>query len=252
MIATLFRVEVEKVLGRRVVWITCGAIALAIVAAGYGLLAIASATADADNDIAIGGGDGFAAAIAALYFTVVVTAAVIGARAGAYDQETGLFRYWAMTGVPRISLFSVRAPAAATIVFVTAIPAAILAIVLALVLPTNGGPDLSWGEVGQDIWWLLLAAVFWTALSVAIGALLGGSGGAIAIALVVALLGDQLVSLLGLIDDSLGAIALSNALSVLRGTESAEGSVLVAVVVALAWALIPLAAAALRVERTEY
>ena len=68
----------------------------------------------------------------------------------------------------------------------------------------------------------------------------------------VALLGDQLVSLLGLIDDSLGAIALSNALSVLRGTESAEGSVLVAVVVALAWALIPLAAAALRVERTEY
>ncbi len=251
MIPTLFRVEVEKVVGRRIVWITSAVIALAMVAASYGILAIADATADSGDAVAIGGGDGFGAAVAALYFTVVVIAAVIGARAGAYDQEKGLFRYWAMTGVPRLSLFSVRAPAAATVVFVTAIPAIVLAIVLALALPTNGGPDLSWGDVGQDVWWLLLAAVFWTALSVAIGSLLGGSGGAIAISLVVALLGDQLVALLGLINESLGAIALSNALSVLRGTDSAEGPVWIAIVVALAWALIPLAAAAARVRRAE-
>lgn len=252
MTGALLRVEVEKVAWRRTMWITAVCVTTAMVAITYGILAIASASADEGDAVSVGGDDGFAAAGAGLYFTVVVFAALIGARAGAFDQERGLFRYWAMTGVPRLSLFAVRAPAAAAVVFVSALPAFCVAVVLRLVLPTDGGPDLSAGEVGRNLWWILLAAVIWTTLSVAIGALLGGSGGAIAVALVVALLGDQLVSLLGLINDSLGAIALSNALGVLSDADNTEGSVWVAIIVALAWMLIPLTAAAVRVERAEY
>lgn len=186
-------------------------------------------------------------------FTVlatIVTAALFGATAGAWDVQNGTFRYLAMTGVPRAALFLARVPALLTVVVVTTVPAAVLNVAGVLLMPDGLRGDARLADHALALWAPVVQGWAYGIVALAVGALLRSVGAAIAVALVLDLAGLQLLLLLGLLDDRVAHAMLPAAASRLAG-EGAWSVVFAAVALGV-WLAVAVAAGVLRTVRAEY
>lgn len=186
-------------------------------------------------------------------------AILIGAQAGTTDLTSGVFRDLVATGRARLALFGVRVPAAIAVALACTLGGFLVTLLAALVLGTSA-PGL--GLILQSVGWVVLATVVQTALAVGVASFTGSR--ALTLTLV---LGWQTIAtgllygahFLGSARNAVLMIALTD----LRpgpaiGTRGQPGSsnalpgyelemaAAVAIVVVLAWTIVPLMAGAWR------
>lgn len=183
-------------------------------------------------------------------FVMIIMAALLGATAGAWDVQNGTFRYMAMTGRSRLSLFLARVPALVVVVAALVVPAGVVNVLTALALPRGLGEDPSLADHLNAFWAPAVQGWVYGIVAMSVGALLRSVGGAIAVALVLNLAGLQALLLLGLVDDTLADIQLTAGVNRLVGWT--DTSLALALVVTAAWLAAFLAAGAVRTIRSEY
>lgn len=214
----------------------------------YVYLGIRHASDPAHRRVA-GGLHSFRDAVQTLGFYFGMLAAVlVGAEAGTTDRSSGVFRDLAVTGRSRLALFAVRVPAA--IAVAVALNAAGYAVALIATYALAGGaPVPSLDLVLQGAGWIALATTVVATLAVGIGSLTGSRA-----VTITALIGWQaIISNLLLNATGLGAVregllnaALGQIIPVPVDGRTVTESVLVAVIVLIGWALIPMALGAWR------
>jgi hypothetical protein len=215
----------------------------------YGYVALRHAT-DPMHTPAAGGADGLRRGILDLgQFFGMLAAVLIGAEAGTADVSSGVFRDLVTTGRSRLALFAVRLPAAAIVTL--CMSAAAYGLVLVATFTLAGGTATpSVGLVLQGAGWIALANLAVVAVSVGVGSLTGSR--ALTLTALIgwqAILTSLLVSVgsLGVARDALLTPALGQLLPVQGpGGNQVIMATGIAVVVILAWLVIPQAMGAWR------
>lgn len=244
----MIRAEVRKITHRRGLFIT----SLVMPALAVLLVTVISVIDQQRNpDTYSNGRELMNAGGAFAGFVTLVMAALIGATAGAWDLQNGTFRYMAMTGRSRLSLYLARVPALMVVVAFIIIPAGVLNVVVTAVLPHGQAAGPSVTDHLNAFWTPLLEGWVYGLVSVAVGALLRSVGGAIAVALVLNLAGLNLLLLIGLVNDTLADLVLPSGVNRLVGFGDTP-SVPVAIAVVVVWLAAFVGAGAVRTIRSEY
>jgi hypothetical protein len=220
-----------------------------IVVLWYGYVALRHA-GDPLHTPAAGGVGGLRRGILDLgqYFGMLA-AVLIGAEAGAADLSSGVFRDLVTTGRSRLALFAVRLPAAA-IVTLCMSAAAYGLVLLATFTLAGGTATSSVGLILQGAGWIAVANLAVVAVSVGVGSLTGSRALTLT-ALIgwLAIVTNILVSVssLGAARDALLTPALGQLLPVQgAGDNQVVMATGIAVVVILAWLVVPQAVGAWR------
>jgi len=239
--------EVLKLVARRGLFIT----ALALPVAAVLLVVVVGLIVRAYDAESYEGGRTISEAATGInIFVLLVMSALLGATAGAWDQQNGTFRYLVMTGAPRAALVLARVPALMAVVAAVVLPAALLTALASEVMPRGAGEDVRLLDHALGLWTPMLQGWAYGIVALAVGAVLRSVGAAIAVALVLNLAGLQALLLLGIVDDRLEHAMLPSAVNRLTGF--GEQSVVFAAVALLAWLAVAVAAAVVRTVRAEY
>jgi hypothetical protein len=247
--------EILKLRRHRPTMLTAGTLSIAITIA-YFLVIISRGAGSIDADKALSSGS----ALLAMYFGSF-TAILIGTISGTLDLSSGVFRDLVATGRSRLALFAVRVPAAVAVALAFNLGGFAVTVAAAL---TCGGADPGAGMIARYAGWVVVATVVVTVLAVGIASLTGSLS-----LTLTAVIGWQTVAttllysavFLGGLRQGLLSVALSH----LRpgqavGTREHPGSsnalpglvlpmsTTVAVLVLLAWMLLPLMVAARRIQ----
>jgi hypothetical protein len=239
--------EILKLRRNRAVMGLAFFLSIGVVLLFFGYTAIEHASNPATNAPA-GGVRAFERAVRALGLIFgALTAALIGTEAGTADLSSGVFRDLVATGRSRLSLFSVRAPAATLVTLAFTAAGFLIALAASFVfagsLPT---PGLS--LILQCAAWLVVSNAILVGLAVGMGSLTGSRAlGLTAVIGWQAIVTEMLlgVSSLGSARDGLLTPALSQLapFNINTGVTMASG---VAVAVAIGWLLVPAAVGAWR------
>lgn len=175
---------------------------------------------------------------------------VVAARLGAEEHAAGTIRYQVLTGTPRSRLYAAKALVVGLVALWLAAAVTLGAVAGS---PFAGeGKGVTAGLVGETFWASLLPALVYSAISFGVGSLLRSTGPAIAVSLVLALGGTNIVLLLSLIDESLEAVSVDFSIDRLTRNEFEEDvPLLPALISVLAWTVVPLAAGLARLRRLE-
>ncbi len=241
------RAELGRMLRRRGLVITAVAIP-AVVVVVIAIIQMVLHTRNPQEYPIVGGSSMLSAGQLVAYFLLIL-ATLIGATLGAEDTVNGTLRYILLTGFSRIRLYLVRLPIVAIIGILVSLPALLLLIIAAVVLPHEGAPSIS----ASDLWqaFLLFAATttVYGLIAYGIGTAIRSTGGAIAVALGLNIVGLNLVGAIALwqpsIEDWLLPIALA------RVTEGGDTSIGVALLALLIWCGAFLVVGLARALRTE-
>jgi hypothetical protein len=183
----------------------------------------------------------------------VIFAILIGAQAGSWDAANGTLRYQVMTGRPRLTLYLLRLPALVSAILTFLAPAALIGLVAALALPTDGDPSITAHDIGNYFAGLLTFTLTYGLISMGIGALFRSSGAGIAVALTVNLIGLNVLAVLSELNETLGDLMLPNVTARVTGADDAGDLSLAVAAIALAlWIAAFVAAGGLRTVRSEY
>jgi hypothetical protein len=233
---------------RAVMWLSF-VLSVGVVVLFFGYTAIEHATNPATNGPA-GGVGHFSHAVHALGLIFgALTAVLIGTEAGTADVSSGVFRDLVTTGRSRLSLFSVRAPAA--IVLTLAFNAIGFLITLAATYIFAGGVATPGASlVLESAGWIALSSVLLTSLAVGVGSLTGSRAMTLTAVIGWQTVGTQILLSAtslgsardGLLTAGLGQIA---PVDVGTGLTMATG---VAVAVLLAWLVVPAVLGAWRTQ----
>jgi hypothetical protein len=179
----------------------------------------------------------------------VIFGTVMGAMFGAEDVANGTLRYILLTGYSRVRLYVTRVPVLLIVAIVVAIPAFVLLAVCALVLPHTGDVGITTGTVGRALETLVLTVGIYALIAYGIGVTIRSTGGAIAVALGLNLIGITLFNLLTLEFPGVKPWLLDHAL--LRVTEGGDTSIAIAIVALIVWPSAFLTVGLVRALRTE-
>jgi CheY-like chemotaxis protein len=195
-----------------------------------------------------GGLDGFDHAVRALgAFFAPLAAILIGTEAGTADLSSGVFRDLVATGRPRIALFFVRAPAAVALTLAFTASAFLLATAATFLFAgSQATPSLA--LVVESAGKIALASTILAVLAVGVGSLTGSRA-----LTLTAVIGWQFVvtelllnvSSLGAARDGLLSAALMQVIPI-KARPDVTMATGVAIVVMLAWMVVPLAVGAWR------
>ncbi len=233
--------EILKLRRNRTIMVVSLLLSVGVVALAFVIGQVEHASNPAQNGPA-GGALGFSRGVRLLgVFFGSLVAALIGSEAGTADISAGVFRDLVATGRSRLALFWVRLPAAVAITFVFNLAGVILATILSFVL-ADGSPTPSASLVLEAIAWVLLCNTAVSAFALGVGSLSGSRGVSLT-----AVIGWQAVATplllhittLGHLRDLIPMAAFGQLMPV---TGSIAGVVMgtgVAVVVILAWTVIP-------------
>jgi hypothetical protein len=193
-----------------------------------------------------GGARNFTHAMEALIGLGGVASIMIGASAGAGDLGAGVFRDMASSGRSRITLFLVRVPGALLLQLPLILGAVAIAAVASIVL-AGGEPVPTATLIAQYGGWVLAGTVLELILAIGLSSLLGTRATTIGVLLAWELIGARLLqsfTFLGDVRKALNSTAIDN----LRpgGSVLVPMSVVAAIIVAVCWALVALAAGAWR------
>lgn len=203
-------------------------------------------------------GDG--TSLMGLYFGSFA-AILIGTEAGTIDLSSGVFRDLAATGRSRVTLFLTRVPAAVTVALVFTLSGLLLTVAAAFAFH-GSAPAPSASLVFESVGWVVLATAVVTTLAVGVGSFTGSRPITLILIIGWETIATGIVYLaafLGAARDLVLLIALSRLLpEAAIGTHAHPGSsnalnnyklpmpAAVAVLVILAWVVIPVAAGAWR------
>lgn len=218
---------------------------VAPVVVGYAVLTIHHAV-DPDNAGPVGGTTNFRSVHEFLAQIGMLAAIMVGVTAGGGDLGAGVFRELVVTGRSRLALFAARVPGGALFLAPYVLAAALIASVLAVLLPsseTEPGVRLMVEYAG----WLGLTLVTGLALALGVGSLMSGR---VAIALLLAWQFILTPVLLG--TGKLDAVLVGAALRRIEpGSTNDSVSPTVAALALVAWIVIPLLAGAWHTARRD-
>lgn len=195
------------------------------------------------------GGASFFSLVSIVAIISVVFGTVIGAIFGAEDVANGTLRYILLTGFSRLQLFFTRIPVLAIVAIVVALPAFFLMLIGALILPHVGEPSVAASDVARPLLSLVLTVGIYALIAYGIGVAIRSTGGAIAVALGLNLIGINLFSLIALAVPSVKPWLLDSAL--IRVSDGGDTSIAIAIVALIVWPGVFLAIGLVRALRTE-
>ncbi|WP_372789698.1 ABC transporter permease [Paraconexibacter sp.] len=173
-----------------------------------------------------------------LGFFLTLLAVLVGARLGSEERATGTLRYQLLTGVPRSRLFVAKLGALVTAGLAMTTVAIAVTTVSSFVVPVGASETTGAGDVVSAAWGVLLPALVYGSLAFGVGVLLGSTGPAITVALVLNLIGIDLLYALTLIDDWFRHLVLDigvDRLTVDEADDDTRVSLGAAIVMVLAW-----------------
>lgn len=214
------------------------------------LLIILGLILNASDPEYAGGSDFSEGATAFTVFVLIVLSALIGATAGAWDVQNGTFRYLVMTGRSRTAVYLARIPAVLALTVLIVAPAALLTVVASEVMPLGIGTAPTASNHAQAFWAPTIQGWSYGLVAFGVGALLRSVGAAIAVALVLNLVGLQALLLLSLLSEKLGELTLPAVVNRVAGYE--DHSLAVSIVALVLWLAAFVAAGAWRTVRAEY
>jgi ABC-type transport system involved in multi-copper enzyme maturation permease subunit len=176
----------------------------------------------------------------------------MGALVGSYDAAQGTMRYLLMTGVSRIRIYASRGVALVLCVYLALLPAVVLMLVLAVVLPQPEGAGIDVHDLLAALWSIALFSSVYALVSMGIGSLLRSNGAAIAISLLINFALTPVIFLIASWSERVASFALPVALGTLTGDDTAEISIGMAAVAVVAWLALFLGAGWARIARDEY
>lgn len=243
----LIAADLLKLRRRRGLWLTTLLLPAGLVV----LITVLSLAGVVDGD----GGEIFVEDFAyATTLLATVLAVLVGARLGSEERATGTLRYQLLTGTSRARLYVAKI-GALTVACLALTTVAIVCITVGSVLVPAGASDATGaGDVLEAFWAVFLQAFVYGALAFGVGALMGSTGPAIATALVLSLIGVNLLAALTLIDDWFRHLVLSLGIDRLTFDDSDPEdrvSIGAAVVMVVAWAGGALLAGWARIRRIE-
>lgn len=195
----MIEADLLKLRRRRGLWLTSLILPSALVV----LVFVLTATNVADLE----GGSAFVQDLGgALAVVGPVLAVLIGARQGSDERAAGTLRYQLLTGVPRERLLASKLAVLAISCVVIATLGTFTAVICGSLL--GGDEAVSVTDVA-DVWWeSLLPALCYGAISFGVGLLMGSTGPAITISLVLNFVGANILAALTLISDVFANIVL--------------------------------------------
>ena len=252
--------EILKLRRHRSTMLTAGVLSIGI-SALYFVVIISRGDGSIAADKALSSGS----ALLAMYFGSF-SAILIGAAAGTLDLTSGVFRDLVATGRSRIALFAVRVPAAIMVALAFNFGGFAVTVAAALFC-RKGGTGAEFGLIAEYAGWVALATTVVTALAVGVASLTGSRSVTLTTVIGWQTAATTLLFSAGFLG-SLRQGLLTVALSHLRpgqavGTREHPGSsnalpglvlpmsTTVAVLVLLAWALIPIVIGARRIQAQE-
>ncbi len=241
------RAELGRMLRRRGLIITAAAIPAAVVVV-FAIIYI-KIYSHSQPQSSISNVQSMLAAADLVAYVLPISATLIGATLGAEDTTNGTLRYILLTGFSRIRLYLMRLPIVTIVGILISLPALLLLIIAAVVLPPEGTPSIS----ASDPWQLFLLFAATTTvyglIAYGIGTAIRSTGGAIAVALGLNIVGLNLVRAIAFWQPSIEDWMLPVALA--RVTEGGDTSIGVALLALLIWCGAFLVVGLARALRTE-
>lgn len=249
----LARAEFLKLRKHRGLVATTALLTIGIVALVFLILAMLHVF-NPDHHGPAGGSDNFRGAIEFMStLSAAVAAALVGAFAATGDVDAGVFRDLVTTGRSRAQLFLARVPGGMALLGLMVGIAFLLVTVLSLAL-AGGQPKPSLARIIETGLWIELCAGVAFALALGVGSVMGSRGGTIAILLAWLIVVQPIVSHIGSLGNAgrewLPRTALIRISPIQIGDSSdrVPMSVGVAIVVIVAWIVVPLAAGLWRTQ----
>lgn len=191
----LIAADLLKLRRRRGLWLTTLLLPSVIIVALYLLAATEAIDADGGQTFVRDGSQ-------AVSFLGTILAVLVGARLGSDEHAAGTLRYQLLTGQPRERLYLSKLAVLALTCLALTVIGAVTTSILGAVLPAEpGGEGVGGGDVVDAVWNVFVPAFAYGAIAFGVGAITRSTGPAIAIALVLNLVGLDLLALLILIDD---------------------------------------------------
>ncbi len=241
------RAELGRMLRRRGLIITAVAIPAAVVVVNAIIKMVLHTRSPEEYPIV--GGSSMLADGVLVTFVLLILATLIGATLGAEDTANGTLRYILLTGFSRIRLYLVRLPIVTIVGILVSLPALLLLIIAAVVLPHEGAPSISASDLWQTFLSFAATTTVYGLIAYGIGTAIRSTGGAIAVALGLNIVGLNLVGLITLWQPSVEDWMLPVALA--RVTEGGDTSIGVALLALLIWCGAFLVVGLARALRTE-
>lgn len=241
----MIEADLLKLRKRRGLWLTTLLLPSALVL----LVFVLTASGAADLD----GGASFVQDLGgALAVVGPVLAVLVGARQGSDERAAGTLRYQLLTGVPRerllLSKLAVLAICCALLTTVGTFTAVVCGSLL-------GGDEAVSVTDCFDVWWeVLLPALCYGAISFGVGLLMGSTGPAIAISLVLNFVGANVLAALTLISDVFANVVLPIGIDRLTSntlTGDDEISIGAAIALVIAWPAVFVGAAYAKLRTLE-
>ncbi len=186
-------------------------------------------------------------------FVLLILATLIGATLGAEDTANGTLRYILLTGFSRIRLYLVRLPIVAIVGILVSLPALPILVIAVVVLPNEGAPSISASDLWQTFLSFAATTTVYGLIAYGIGTAIRSTGGAIAVALGINIVGMNLARLIALwqpgAEDWTLPVALANATGSV--TASGDTSIVFALLALLIWCGVFLVVGLARALRTE-
>lgn len=241
------RADLRRMLSRRGLILASVIVPVAIVLILAGVRLFLHSRNPVDHPIV--GGESFFAFVSVIGIVSVVFGTVIGAMFGAEDATSGTLRYILLTGYSRLRLYLTRIPVLAIVAIGVALPAFLLLLIGALVLPHGGEAGVTTSDAGKLLLSLGLNVGIYALIAYGIGVAIRSTGGAIAVALGLNLIGISLFNLITLAVPSVKPWLLDNALT--RVTDGGDTSIAIAIVALIIWPGVFLGVGLIRALRTE-
>ncbi|MTD44265.1 ABC transporter permease subunit [Conexibacter sp. W3-3-2] len=243
----LVAADLLKLRRRRGLWFTTLLLPSALVL----LIVLLTITDTVDGD---GGGQFVEDFSYATTLIATILASLVGARLGSEERAAGTLRYQLLTGTSRGRLYLAKVGALVAVCVALTGAATLTMTIGSVVVPLNGADATTVGDVLAAFWAVFLQSFAYGALAFGVGALMGSTGPAIAVALVLSLVGVNLLSALTLIDDWFRHLVLSLGIDRLTFDDAEPEdrvSVVAAILMVAAWSGGALLAGWLRIRRIE-
>ena len=237
----MFTAEVLKLRRNRPVMAFSAILSVGVISIALGYQAIQHAGNPTLNGPA-GGLDGFTHAVRFLgVFFGALVASLIGTEAGTADIGSGVFRDLVATGRSRLALYAVRVPAAFVVTFAFTCAAFLIALVVSVVA-ADGTPTPSFTMALESIGWIALCNLVFCGFAVGVGSLTGSRGATLTAVIGWTAVATQLLlqlTSLGTVRNVLLTAALGNVMPVPGQIAGIVMATATAVIVIVAWAIVP-------------
>jgi ABC-type transport system involved in multi-copper enzyme maturation permease subunit len=145
-----------------------------------------------------------------LAYIAPVLAVLVGARQGSDEHATGTLRYQLLTGIPRHRLLLSKLAVVAITCAALAVLGALSVTVCGFLLTTpQGGESVAGADILDALWNTFVPCMVFGTIAFGVGSLMNNTGPAIAVALVLNILGVNLLAVFIAIDHSLRYVVLT-------------------------------------------